>query len=67
MMDTVSTQRLVRDTIGRVVQPDAGHEGGEVDVVTLAALVKVTGIEVAGLVHINPEAVILDRLVELFD
>ena len=36
MMDTVSTQRLVRDTIGRIVQSDAGHEGREVDVGSLA-------------------------------
>ena len=67
MMEAVSTQRLVSDTIGSVVQPDAGHEGREVDVVPLAALVQVTGIEVAWLVHINPESVILDRLVELCD
>ena len=67
MMDTVSTQRLVRDTIVCVVQSDAGHEGGEVDVVPLTALVQVTRVEVARFVHINPESVILDRLVELCD
>ena len=67
MMDAVTTQRLVRDPIGHTVQSDAGHEGREVDVVPLAALVQVTGVEVAWLVHIDPEAVILDRLVELCD
>ena len=67
MMEAVSTQRLFRDTIGRVVKSDAGHEGGEVDVVPLAALVQITGVKVAWLVHVDPEAVVLDRLMELCD